>query len=166
MAWMRNLLYWPFIRSSIRYWWTWWRHQMETFSALLAICTGNSPGTGEFPAQRPVKQSFDVFSDLRLNKRLSNNREAGDLRRYRGHYDVTVMYYFELKFHKIQIYCSVKFWRLKVEIMPFLHFFFYFNVRCDQVIAMCEEIWLCIWNMAIAMQFPLQGKRDKLVTGL
>ena len=28
---------------------TWWRHQMETFSALLAICTGNSPVTGEFP---------------------------------------------------------------------------------------------------------------------
>ena len=43
---------------------------METFSALLAICVGNSPGTGEFPAQRPVTQSFDVFFDLRLNKRL------------------------------------------------------------------------------------------------
>ena len=49
----------------------WWRHQVETFSALLAICAGNSPGTGEFPAQRPVTRSFDVFCDLRLNKRLS-----------------------------------------------------------------------------------------------
>ena len=48
-----------------------WRHQMETFSALLAICAGNSPVTGEFPAQRPVTRSFDVFFDLRLNKRLS-----------------------------------------------------------------------------------------------
>ena len=47
---------------------TWWRHQMETFSALLAICTGNSPVNGEFPAQRPVTRSFDVFFDL--NKRL------------------------------------------------------------------------------------------------
>ena len=28
----------------------WWRHQMETFSALLAICAGNSPVTGEFRA--------------------------------------------------------------------------------------------------------------------
>ena len=46
-------------------------HQMETVSALLTICAGNSPVTGEFPAQRPVKRSFDVFSDLRLNKRLS-----------------------------------------------------------------------------------------------
>ena len=44
---------------------------METFSALLAICAGNSPVTGEFPAQRPVTRSFDVFFDLRLNKRLT-----------------------------------------------------------------------------------------------
>ena len=49
---------------------SWWRHQMETFSALLAICAGNSPVPGEFPAQRPVTRSFDVFFDLRLNKRL------------------------------------------------------------------------------------------------
>ena len=45
---------------------TWWRHQMETFSALLAICAGNSPVPGEFPAQRPVTRSFYVFFDLRL----------------------------------------------------------------------------------------------------
>ena len=47
------------------------RHQIETFSALLAICAGNSPVPGEFPTQRPVTRSFDVFFDLRLNKRLS-----------------------------------------------------------------------------------------------
>ena len=35
---------------------------METFSALLALCTGNSPVTGEFLSQRPVTQSFDVWS--------------------------------------------------------------------------------------------------------
>ena len=50
---------------------SWWRHQMETFSALLAICAGNSPVPGEFTAQRPVTRSFDVFFDLRLNKPLS-----------------------------------------------------------------------------------------------
>ena len=49
----------------------WWRDQMETFSALLALCVGNSPVTGEFPAQRPMTRSFDVLFDLRLNKRLS-----------------------------------------------------------------------------------------------
>ena len=50
---------------------TWWRHQMETFSALLDICAGNSLVTGEFPSQRPVTRSFDVFFDLHLDKRLS-----------------------------------------------------------------------------------------------
>ena len=75
------LAHWDFI--------SWWRHQMETFSMLLALC--DSPLAGEFPAQRPVTRSFDVFFDLRPNKRLIDNREAGDLRRYRAHYDVTVM---------------------------------------------------------------------------
>ena len=49
----------------------WWRHQIETFSSLLDICAGNSPVTGEFPAQRPVTWSFDIFFDLRPNKQLS-----------------------------------------------------------------------------------------------
>ena len=49
----------------------WWRHQMETFSALLALCAGNSPVTGEFPSHRPAPRSFSVFFDLRLNRRLS-----------------------------------------------------------------------------------------------
>ena len=46
-------------------------YQMETFSVLLALCAGNSPVTSEFPSQRPVMQSFDVFYDLPMNKRLS-----------------------------------------------------------------------------------------------
>ena len=50
---------------------TWQLHQMETFSALLALCAGNSPVTGEFPSQRPVTQSFDVSFDMRLNIRFS-----------------------------------------------------------------------------------------------
>ena len=53
------------------YFLAWWRHRMETFSALLAFCAGNSTVTGEFPAHRPVMWSFDVFFDLRLNKQLS-----------------------------------------------------------------------------------------------
>ena len=44
---------------------------METFSALLALCAGNSPVSGEFLAQRTATRSFDVFFDLHLNKRLS-----------------------------------------------------------------------------------------------
>ena len=57
------LLYYNFI--------SWWRHQMETFSALLAVCAGNSPVPGEFPTQRPVTRSFGVFFDLRLKQRSS-----------------------------------------------------------------------------------------------
>ena len=49
---------------------TWWRHQMEILSTWLAICAGNSPVSGEFPAQRPVTRILDVFFDLCLNKRL------------------------------------------------------------------------------------------------
>ena len=60
----------------------WWRHQKETFSALLVICAGNSPVAGEFPAQRPVTRSFDV-----------NTGVAGDLKRHCAHYDVIVMSY-------------------------------------------------------------------------
>ena len=65
---------------------------METFSALLAIiCAGNSPVPGEFTAQRPVTRSFDVsFICVWINGWV-NNRKAGDLRRYRAHYNVTVM---------------------------------------------------------------------------
>ena len=48
----------------------WWHHLMETFSALLALCAGNSSVTGEFPSQRPVTRCFDVFFDLPLNKQL------------------------------------------------------------------------------------------------
>ena len=62
---------------------TWWRHQMETFSALLALCAGNSP----VPSQRPVTRSFDVLFDLRMNKR-SNKQSWGC---HRAHYDVTLM---------------------------------------------------------------------------
>ena len=66
---------------------TWWRHQMETFSALLAICAGNSPVTGEFPSQRTVpRRTLIFFYDLRLNKRMRN------LRRHHANDDVTVIW--------------------------------------------------------------------------
>ena len=49
---------------------TWWRHQMETFSALLALCAGNSP----VPVNSPHKGQWRgalMFFDLRPNKRFS-----------------------------------------------------------------------------------------------
>ena len=81
---------------------------METFSVLLAIYVGNSSVTDEFPAQRPVTRSFEVFVDLRLNKRSwgwwVNNREAGDFGRHRAHYDVIVMFV-EIIVHALFVYC-------------------------------------------------------------
>ena len=56
---------------------SWWHHQMETFSTLLILCAGNSPVTSEFPTQRLVTQSFEVFFDACLNKRLSSKQSWG-----------------------------------------------------------------------------------------
>ena len=67
MMWIQLILMWHLWIHPI---FTWRRHQMETFSALLALCAGNSPVTGEFPSQRPVTQSFEIFFDVRLNKRM------------------------------------------------------------------------------------------------
>ena len=72
------------------------------FVAFLALCAGNSTATGEFLSQRPVTRSFDVDSDLRLNKRLSN-WDAGDLRRHCAHYDITAMCY-------KMVYCGAFVW--------------------------------------------------------
>ena len=64
---------------------------MENFSPLLAICAGNSPVPGEFPTQRPVTRAV-IFSLIYvwINGWVKNG-EAGDLGRFRAHYDVTVM---------------------------------------------------------------------------
>ena len=68
-----------------------WRHQMETFSASLAICAGNSTVPVNSPHKGQWRRNL-MFSLIRvwINGWI-NNHEAGDLRRYRAHYDVTVM---------------------------------------------------------------------------
>ena len=65
----------------------WWRHQMETFSALLALCAGNSPHKGQW-------RGALMFSLIcaRIDSWV-NNGEAGDLKHHRAHYDVIVMDY-------------------------------------------------------------------------
>ena len=50
---------------------SWWRYQMETFSALLALCDGNTLVPDGFLSQRPVTRSFYSFIDVRLNKQMS-----------------------------------------------------------------------------------------------
>ena len=67
---------------------------METFSALQAICAGNSPVTDEFPSQRPVTRSFDVLLDL--NKRLSKQSSWG--------------WWFETSSRSLWRHCNVLLW--------------------------------------------------------
>ena len=75
---------------------SWWRHEMETFFALLALCAGNSPVTGEFPSQRPVTQS--------LNKRLSKQcwgwwfetPSCSLWRHYNGNFSAQTLFWFAL----------------------------------------------------------------------
>ena len=69
----------------------WWRHQMETFSALMALCAGihrapvNSPLKGQWRGALMFSLICVWINDW------VNNREAGDLRRHRAHYDDDVM---------------------------------------------------------------------------
>ena len=66
---------------------TLWRHQIETLSALLALCTV----TGEFPAQRPVTRNFGVCLICAWKNGWVNNRWAVDLRGHHLRFNVTVM---------------------------------------------------------------------------
>ena len=54
---------------------------------------GESTGQQWIPLKMPVKLSFDVFFDQGSTNGWSSNRDAGDLKRYRVHYDVSVMHY-------------------------------------------------------------------------
>ena len=69
----------------------WWRHQMETFSVLLAICVGihRSPVNSPHKGQWRGALMFSLIC-VWINGWV-NNREAGELRRYRAHCDVSVM---------------------------------------------------------------------------
>ena len=71
---------------------TWWRHQMETFSALLALCAGNSPVPVNFPHKGQWRGALMFSLICAWINDWVNNRGAGDLRRHRTHYDVTVIY--------------------------------------------------------------------------
>ena len=70
----------------------WWHHQMETFSALLALCVRgihrspvNSPHKGQW--RRPLMFSL-IWA---FTNGWVNNQDAGVLKRHHAHYDVTVM---------------------------------------------------------------------------
>ena len=71
---------------------SWWRHQMETFSALLALCAGNSSVPVKSPHKGQWRGALLFCLICAWINDWVNNREAGDLRGHCGHYDVNVIF--------------------------------------------------------------------------
>ena len=95
---------------------------METFSALLAICAGNSPVTVNSPHKGQWRGALMFSLICAWMNGLVNNREAGDLRRHPSHYDVTVM-----KFISANVDCNMDFSWWKVVSC---HEFGTFSLEC------------------------------------
>ena len=94
----------------------WWRHQMETFSALLALCAGNSPVPVNSPHKGQWRGALAFSFICAWINSWVNNREAGDLRCHRAHYDVIVM--------------GICIWKFKVWSMFFLVITVLYAIPC------------------------------------
>ena len=84
---------------------SWWRHQMETVSALLALCAGNSPVNYPHKGQWRDALMFSVI--CAWTNGWVNNRDAVDLRRRRTNYDVTVMWWMSSNRRPVKCLVSV-----------------------------------------------------------
>ena len=103
---------------------SWWRHQMETFSALLAICAGNSSVTGKIPCTKASDAELWSFLICAWINGWVNNREAGNLRRLHAHYDVIVMFQVKISINTpTKIICMTSperpWWRRKIFLACF-----------------------------------------------
>ena len=95
---------------------------------------GEFTGPGEFPAQRPVTRSFDVFFDLCLNKRLSKQPWG---------------WWFETPSRSLWRHCNVKRTTLtKMEI--FIGWGLKYSYRC------CDYTIFCISAFVISKHFWIQ----------
>ena len=65
----------------------WWRHQMETFSALLALFAGNSRA----PYKGQWQGALMFYLLCAWTNGSVNYRDMGELRCHCAHYDITVM---------------------------------------------------------------------------
>ena len=123
---------------------SWWRHQMETFSALLAICAGihRSPVNSLHKGQWRRALMFS-FICVWING-WENNREAGDLRRYHAHYDVIVM----IILYKVDalmwfvLFYFVLFWYRSVNLHVDRAGFYNVSLHLEMRLGMCENIHL------------------------
>ena len=69
----------------------WWRHQVETFFALLAICAGIHRSPVNFPHKGQWREALMFSLICAWINGWVNNRGADDLRRHRAYYDIIVM---------------------------------------------------------------------------
>ena len=79
---------------------SWWRHKMETFSALLALCVGNSPITGQWPYKGQWRGALMFSLICAWMNGWVNHREVGDLRRHHAYYNVIVMFQYSIYWEK------------------------------------------------------------------
>ena len=90
LKWIENKIY--FYKPQKQRNKTWWRHQMETFPALLTLCEE----IHRWPVDSPNKSHWHgalMFSLIcAWTNGWANDWDAGDLRSHRAYYDVTVMY--------------------------------------------------------------------------
>ena len=100
------------------------------FRVTVTFCAGNSPVTDEFPAQRPVTALMFSLICAWTND-WANNREAGDLRRYRDYYDIIVMWKVSVNSHHTMLiwqqgkaldsWTKIREWGGKVALHSYTH---------------------------------------------
>ena len=126
-----------------------WRHQVETFSALLALCAGISPVTGECPSQRSVTRSFDVFFDLRLGKWLSKQSRR---------------LWFETSWHSLWRHCNARLW---VQTMIYvLHWIFSALSATSSNYSLCLAILICLFCFNMIRNVLWNAFRYILIFGM
>ena len=123
----------------------WWRHEMETFSALLALCAGNSPVPVNSPHKGQWRGAF-VFSLICtwINDWV-NNHEAGDLRRHHGHYDANVMARVKVNTTAfLQPYLLSARWATELQWQP----------PGEYICEIVEK--LCVWNISYCILLEIK----------
>ena len=72
---------------------SWWRHQIEMFSASLALCEWNPKVTIGFLSQSQWCGTLIYFFYLRLNKQWSKQSRRRWFETHDAHYDATVVWW-------------------------------------------------------------------------
>ena len=121
------------------------------------FCAGNSPVTGEFPSQRPVTRIYDVFFICTWINAWVNNREAGNLRRHRAHYDVTVMMTNRCRILRVHWWISFK----SFLVLPHgtQGIIFLTNWGRDRMVAILQTTfplsWMRMYQLRLKSLFPM-----------